>query len=70
MYDWRAYNSNIIEVVNMKAQHILVRLPQDLKDWLKEQAISNASTLTAEVVRSIRDRMLVQSPVMDKIRQP
>ena len=54
----------------MKAQHILVRLPQDVKDWLKEQAISNASTLTAEVVRSIRDRMLVQSPVMDKIRQP
>ena len=53
----------------MKAQHILVRLPQDVKGWLKEQAISNASTLTAEVVRSIRDRMVALPPAMEKDRQ-
>jgi hypothetical protein len=37
--------------------HILVRLPEDVKVWLKKQADLNASNMSVEVVRSIRERM-------------
>ena len=41
----------------MSSLRILVRLPPDVKFWLKEQTVLNASTVTAEIVRSIRGRM-------------
>ena len=36
---------------------IVVRLPQDVKDWLVEQAAENASSQTSEIVRAVRERM-------------
>lgn len=41
----------------MSMTRILVRLPSDVRNWLKSQAEANSSTMTAEVVRSIRQRM-------------
>jgi Arc-like DNA binding domain len=37
---------------------IIVRLPQDVKDWLVEQAAENASSQTSEIVRAVRERMV------------
>lgn len=34
-----------------------IRLPNDLKAWLEEQAKINESTQNSEVVRAIRERM-------------
>lgn len=41
----------------MSMTRILVRLPGDVRNWLKSQAEANSSTMTAEIVRSIRQRM-------------
>lgn len=41
----------------MSNSHVLVRLPYDAKIWLKSQALANSSNMTAEIVRSVRDRM-------------
>jgi Arc-like DNA binding domain len=41
----------------MSMSRILVRLPTDVRNWLKSQAEANSSTMTAEVVRSVRDRI-------------
>lgn len=34
-----------------------LRLPPDLKDWIKAQAEKNASSQNSEIVRAVRDRM-------------
>lgn len=34
-----------------------LRLPLDLKDWLKLQSERNGSSQNSEVIRSIRERM-------------
>jgi len=34
-----------------------LRLPDDLKDWVKQQAEKNRSSQNSEVIRAIRDRM-------------
>lgn len=34
-----------------------VRLPVDVKEWLAEQAKTNASSQTSEVVRALRAQM-------------
>ena len=35
----------------------VVRLPEDAKRWLKDEADRNASSQNSEVVRAIRERM-------------
>ena len=37
---------------------IVVRLPRDVKRWLVEQAVENASSQTSEIVRAVRERMV------------
>jgi hypothetical protein len=34
-----------------------IRLPLDVRKWLKRQAQRNTSSSNAEIIRSIRDRM-------------
>ncbi|SFB82137.1 Arc family DNA-binding protein [Tropicimonas isoalkanivorans] len=34
-----------------------LRLPADLKDWIKAQAEKNGSSQNSEVIRAVRDRM-------------
>ena len=34
-----------------------LRLPADLKAWIAEQALKNASSQNSEVIRAIRERM-------------
>jgi Arc/MetJ-type ribon-helix-helix transcriptional regulator len=36
---------------------IALRLPQDLKDWVEEEARRNGSSQNSEVVRALRERM-------------
>ncbi len=36
---------------------LMVRLPNDVKKWLAQQARRNASSQTSEIVRSLRERM-------------
>ena len=35
---------------------INVRIPVDLREWLREQRDKNRSSLTSEVVRALRER--------------
>jgi len=37
-----------------------VRLPADCKNWLVEQAAYARSTQTAEIIRSVRERMAAE----------
>jgi len=34
-----------------------LRLPAELKDWLRDQASTNSSSLNSEVIRAIRERI-------------
>ena len=34
-----------------------LRLPTDLKDWLKAESDKNGSSQNSEVIRAVRDRM-------------
>jgi len=34
-----------------------LRLPKDIKDWIREQATKNGSSQYSEIIRAIRDRM-------------
>jgi len=34
-----------------------LRLPSELKDWIAEQAVANASSQNSEIIRAIRERM-------------
>jgi hypothetical protein len=36
---------------------MLIKLPGDVREWLEGQAARNISSMNAEVVRSLRDRM-------------
>ena len=36
---------------------LMVRLPNDIKKWVAQQAKKNASSQTSEIVRSVRERM-------------
>jgi hypothetical protein len=36
---------------------IMVRVPEELKAWLIDQAERNASSQTSEIVRAVRERM-------------
>jgi CRISPR/Cas system-associated protein Csm6 len=40
-----------------KLPKIVVRLPPDVKAWLAEQALKNASSQTSEIVRAVREKM-------------
>lgn len=33
-----------------------VRIPRDLHSWIKQEAATNRSTISSEVVRAIRER--------------
>ncbi|MCF3595475.1 Arc family DNA-binding protein [Rhodobacteraceae bacterium LMO-12] len=39
-----------------------LRLPPDLKDWIKAQAAQNHSSQNSEVIRAIRERMQRTTP--------
>lgn len=41
----------------MQKFELKVRLPPDVKDWLVEQVVENASSQTSEIVRAVRERM-------------
>jgi hypothetical protein len=53
--------ASIRECVFMKAaadsKRVLVTVPREVRQWLEERARYNGATLSAEVVRSIRERM-------------
>ncbi len=36
---------------------VQLRLPPDLKDWIKRQSEENASSQNSEIIRAIRERM-------------
>ena len=36
---------------------LMVRVPPDCREWLKEQAKRNVSSQNAEIVRAVRERM-------------
>lgn len=38
-------------------QPMQLRLPNDVKDWLAQEAARNGSSQNSEVIRSIRERM-------------
>jgi hypothetical protein len=33
-----------------------LRLPSDLKDWIAQEAIKNASSQNSEIIRAVRER--------------
>ena len=39
---------------------LVVRLPEDAKGWLRDEARRNASSQNSEVVRAVRERMARQ----------
>jgi hypothetical protein len=39
------------------AKRILVNTPHDCREWLEATARRNSASISAEIVRSIRDRM-------------
>src|SRR5260370_28394523 len=39
------------------ARRVLVTVPRDVREWLEERAKYHGSSLSAETVRSIRERM-------------
>jgi hypothetical protein len=39
------------------SKRVLVTVPRDVRDWLEERAKYHGGTLSAEVVRSTRERM-------------
>lgn len=39
-----------------EVEQINVRIPVDLREWLKDQQARNRSSLTSEVVRAVRER--------------
>lgn len=41
---------------------LMVRLPQELKDWLKHQAIDNRRTLNSEVLLRLEQSRRAQQP--------
>ncbi len=41
----------------MDRKPMQVRLPPDLKDWIKAEADKNTSSQNSEIIRAIRDRM-------------
>jgi hypothetical protein len=41
----------------------LIRLPKDVKAWLERKSAHNISTQTAEIVRSVRERMQREAAV-------
>lgn len=41
----------------MTRKPLQLRLPPDLKDWLKSQAERNASSQNSEIIRAVRERM-------------
>lgn len=40
-----------------KMSQILVRLPDDIKEWLSAQSDKNYSSQNSEIVRALRERM-------------
>jgi hypothetical protein len=44
-------------VANDDYQKLLVRLPKEVKAWLKEQASIHSSSETSEIIRAVRERM-------------
>lgn len=41
----------------MKFVRTMVRLPEEISDWLKAQALNNYTSRNAEIIRSVRERM-------------
>ena len=39
-----------------------LRLPQDLKKWLEEDAVRNDRSMNGQVVAVLRERMTAQAP--------
>ena len=37
---------------------ILIRLPHEVKDWVKAEAAKNGSSQNSEITRAIRERMI------------
>jgi hypothetical protein len=44
------------------AAEMVVRLPQDVKVWLEQEAARNWTSQNAEVIRAIRSRMDQERP--------
>ena len=49
------------------AKSLLVRLPEDIKDWLKHEAERNMSSQNSELVRAAREKMEAQRRGGDRI---
>lgn len=40
-----------------KSPQVAIRVPPDLKQWLKEEAVRNQSSQNSEIIRALRERM-------------
>lgn len=56
---------DIMESVVSEKKPMQLRLPSDLKDWISQEAIRNASSQNSEIIRAVRDRKERLS--MDKV---
>lgn len=44
------------------AERVLVRLPREVKDWIRGEAARNGASQNSEIIRSIRARMDQHQP--------
>jgi uncharacterized protein (DUF1778 family) len=42
------------------AKQLIIRVPADVKEWLRRAAEYNASSMTSEIVRAVRQQMDAQ----------
>ena len=50
------------QIVSRMDPQLKVRLPIDLRDWLKRQAAENGRTMNAEIVFALRERQQRANP--------
>jgi hypothetical protein len=48
------------------SKRVLVTIPIDVRQWLEERARYNGATISAEVTRSLRDRMERERAAKDR----
>lgn len=50
-------------------QRLVIRLPRDVKTWLRAQASRNSSSQGSEAVRAIRERMDREQSAKSRLQQ-
>lgn len=52
----RRKKSMVLAVARTDPQ-IPIRLPREVKDWIKAEAVKNGSSQNSEIIRAVRERM-------------